>query len=82
MKEMLIMVAAMTPTELLVEKLEEAISKWKAAKTDEIFEEVAFAANLILLKKVTEGKVDGAEKLISDIEKLMKLDEMFKPNEN
>ncbi len=82
MQQVLIMMAAITPTEVLMEELEESIKEWKIFKDEERLKAVVFNSRLILLKDITKGDMNGAMAVMGDFDKLNKYRDMFEKKEN
>jgi hypothetical protein len=82
MLEGITFIAAVTPTEALVDLLEDSIKEWKLCPTKEKFEKLAFNSNLILLKKITNGEVEGAFEVTQQMEKIGQYQKMFENKEN
>jgi uncharacterized protein YvpB len=82
MHQLLVVIATATPTEVLVDKLEESIKEWKIFKDDNRLKNIVFNAHLIILKDITEGKMDGAMKVINDMDKLNDYRKMFENKES
>jgi hypothetical protein len=82
MLEGITFIAAVTPTEALVDLLEDSIKEWKLCPTKEKFEKLSFNSHLILLKHITEGKVENAIKATQEMEKIGQYKKMFENKEN
>lgn len=77
MHQLAIIVAAVTPTEMLIDRLKESITQWEIHKDEERLKEVAFNSHLIMIKHMTGGEMKGAMEVMGDIDKLDQYRRMF-----
>ena len=82
MHQLAIIIAAATPTEILIDRLKESITEWEIHRDDDRLKEVAFHCHLITLKQMTHGKIEGAMKIMGEVEKLDQYRKMFSGNES
>jgi len=82
MQQVLTLLAAVTPTDVLIEKLEEAIAEYKIYKDEKRIHGLAFNAQLILLKVITDGNIEGAMKITKDFDKMEEYRKMFENKES
>lgn len=82
MIEQLIPVISILPTEMLVKKLKRSIVDWESNKSDDNFNQMVFDAHCLMLKKISDGTLQGAEKVIKDMKKIEHYRQMFSNKEN
>jgi hypothetical protein len=85
-----LMLATITPREVLIEQLEETIAEFKEAKLlnkseeelDDLFKSLAVRAHLITINVMTKGSLEGVHSIMQRMDELERQDNFFKKNTN
>ena len=77
MKELLILKAAASTKEQLIDDFKEAITEWEINKTENNFDMLVFHAHLLMLRKLTKGDMSEAFKVMKDMDKFDRLTSVF-----
>jgi hypothetical protein len=85
-----LMLATITPREVLIEQLEESISEFKEAKLlnkseeemDDLFRSLAVRAHLITINVMTKGSLEGVQHIMQRMDELERQDNFFKKSTN
>ena len=85
-----LMLATITPREVLIEQVEEAIAEFKEAKLlnkseeelDDMFRSLAVRAHLIVINVMTKGSLEGVQHVMQRMDELERQDNFFKKNTN
>ena len=80
-----VMLAAITPREILVESLKESIAEYEEAKTldkpkeeiEDLFKAVAVRAHLIAMTVMTKGSLEGVQEVMEKMDELKKAESFF-----
>lgn len=82
MKELLVMMASITPEEVLLDELQENLDKYTTDGSEESKNSLLLTCQMFILKGVTSDSPQKAMDMIKDMNKFQKERELFKPNEN
>jgi NTP pyrophosphatase (non-canonical NTP hydrolase) len=83
--QLAVMLAAITPREILVENVKESISEYEEAKLlnkskeelEDLFRALATHAHLITINVMTKGSFEGVQEIMERMDELKKRDDFF-----
>lgn len=82
MKELLLMAATLMPEDKILDDLQEAIVNYQVDKTEENKDKLKMHLHLAVFRTMTDGKPEEMAKIMQDMKKFDKQQELFKPADN
>lgn len=82
MKELMLMAATMMPEEKILEDLQEAIVNYQVEKSEENKNKLAMHLHLAVFRTLTDGSPEKMSKIMDDMKKFDRQQQLFKPANN
>lgn len=79
MKQLLFMAATITPTEDIIEKLEDALKEYKVAPTDENKRAVEMFSFMLMINLENGGSIKKMTEMLQEVEKVDKAKNLLTP---
>ena len=80
MKELFMLMATITPEEIIIEQLQEAITEYKLLKDEDSKSKVLMNCHMFMMNHMTQGSPDKMSEILQDMKRSEERDNLFNIN--